>query len=233
MLQRHVIGQLLLRAREQARRDNLVSGHVHIPTAVLLPVVRRQAGIPASRRARDGPAQEHGRGHDEVGRVRVRPLGDGAARGDVPVQRAVRVQVAGSADVLGDDGKAADVPRATSSARGALKPAGKAMGKLSMLFKLENKLQAQLLGATEDDYAAARKSIDDATSSHRIVVYTYGLSPFSSEALAVLDEAGAEYENVEVGPEWFLLNREKSALRAELLKMTGQSSLPHVFVDGT
>ncbi|KAL7550519.1 hypothetical protein ACHAWF_014703 [Thalassiosira exigua] len=82
--------------------------------------------------------------------------------------------------------------------RGALKPAGKAMGILSMLFKLENKLQVQLLGATEDDYAAARKSIDDATLSHRIVVYTYGLSPFSSEALAVLDEAGDEYENVEV-----------------------------------
>ncbi|KAL7547449.1 hypothetical protein ACHAWF_010747 [Thalassiosira exigua] len=117
--------------------------------------------------------------------------------------------------------------------RGALKPAGKAMRILLMLFKLENKLQAQLLGATEDDYAAARKSIDDTTSSHRIVVYTYGLSPFSFGALAVLDEAGAEYKNVEVGPESFLLNREKSALRAELLKITGQSSLPHVFVDGT
>lgn len=116
--------------------------------------------------------------------------------------------------------------------RGVLKPAGKLMKALSFLFKLENRLQAQLLGAEEADYAAARKGIEDAVSNNKIVVYTYGLSPFSAEALAVLDEIGADYEKVEVGAEWFLLDRERSALRAVLLDMTGQSSLPHVFVDG-
>lgn len=116
--------------------------------------------------------------------------------------------------------------------RGALKPAGKAMRLLSFLFKLENRFQAQLLGAEDADYVEARKDIEHTILNNRIVVYTYSLSPFSSETIAVLDEIGADYKNVEVGLEWFLLGKEKSALRAELLEMTGQSSLPHVFIDG-
>lgn len=116
--------------------------------------------------------------------------------------------------------------------RGVLKPAGKAMKLLSFLFKLENKLQAQVLGAEDVDYATARKEIEETISNNKIVVYTYGLSPFSSECIGVLDEIGAAYKTVEVGLEWFLLDKEKSVLRAELLEMTGQSSLPHVFIDG-
>ena len=116
--------------------------------------------------------------------------------------------------------------------RGVLKPAGKAMGFLSILFKLENKLQAKLLGSSEVDFAAARKEIEDTIAGDKIVVYTYGLSPFSTECTAVLDEIGAQYKKVELGLEWFLLDKEKSTLRAELLEMTGQSSLPHVFIDG-
>jgi glutaredoxin-related protein len=117
--------------------------------------------------------------------------------------------------------------------RGILKPAGKAMKLLSFLFKIENKLQAQALGATDADYAAARRDIEDTISNNKVVVYTYGLSPFSFETIAVLDEVGADYKQVEVGLEWFLLGKEKSVLRAELLEMTGQSSLPQVFIDGT
>mmetsp|Transcript_1168 Transcript_1168/g.2647 ORF Transcript_1168/g.2647 Transcript_1168/m.2647 type:complete len:502 (-) Transcript_1168:141-1646(-) len=116
--------------------------------------------------------------------------------------------------------------------RGILKPAGKAMSFLSFLFKIENKLQALALGATEADFAAAKKEIEDTIASKKIVVYTYTLSPFSAETLGVLDEIGADYENVELGLEWFLLDKEKSTTRAQLLEMTGQSSLPHVFVDG-
>ena len=116
--------------------------------------------------------------------------------------------------------------------RGVLKPAGKLMKLLSILFQIENKLQAKALGAEEADYSAAKKEIEDAINQNKIVVYTYGLSPFSSETTAVLDEIGADYKNVEVGLEWFLLDKEKSVLRAELLEMTGQSSLPHVFIDG-
>mmetsp|Transcript_37127 Transcript_37127/g.83598 ORF Transcript_37127/g.83598 Transcript_37127/m.83598 type:complete len:326 (+) Transcript_37127:170-1147(+) len=116
--------------------------------------------------------------------------------------------------------------------RGVLKPAGKLMGLLSVPFRLETRLQAAVLGATESDYDEARRDIEETTAGNGVVVYTYRLSPFSSEALAVLDEAGADYENVEVGLEWFLLGRERSALRAQLLEVTGQSSLPQVFIDG-
>ena len=48
----------------------------------------------------------------------------------------------------------------------------------------------------------------------------YGLSPFSSEALALLDSTGATYRSIELGPEWFLLNGRASAKRAELLERT-------------
>jgi glutaredoxin len=100
------------------------------------------------------------------------------------------------------------------------------------LFKLENKLQAKALGADEGDFVAARKEIENTISSDKIVIYTYGLSPFSTEATAVLDEIGAQYKEVKLGLEWFLLDKDKSTIRAELLEMTGQSSLPHVFIDG-
>jgi len=116
--------------------------------------------------------------------------------------------------------------------RGILKPAGKAMGLLSFLFKIENKLQAQLLGAEESDFVSARKAIEDEISSDKVVIYTYGLSPFSTEAIAVLNEIGVSYKNIEIGLEWFLLDKEKSTKRAELLEMTGQSSLPSIFIDG-
>mmetsp|Transcript_4197 Transcript_4197/g.8662 ORF Transcript_4197/g.8662 Transcript_4197/m.8662 type:complete len:526 (+) Transcript_4197:144-1721(+) len=116
--------------------------------------------------------------------------------------------------------------------RGVLKPAGKVMGLLSEVFKLENRWQAKLLGAEKEDYRQARKLIEETVSNNNIVIYTYKLSLFSAEAMGVLDEIGAGYENVEVGLEWFLLDKEKSVLRAELLKMTGQSSLPHVFING-
>jgi hypothetical protein len=56
--------------------------------------------------------------------------------------------------------------------RGILKPAGKFMGLLSYLFKLENKLQAKALGAEEDDYARAKKEIEDTISNNKVVVYT-------------------------------------------------------------
>jgi len=116
--------------------------------------------------------------------------------------------------------------------RGVLKPAGKAMQFLSFLFKLENNLQAKLLGAEDSDFAMARKEIEEEISSDKVVIYTYGLSPFSSEAIAVLGEIGANYTKIEVGLEWFLLDKEKSTKRAELLEMTGQSSLPSIFIDG-
>jgi len=125
-----------------------------------------------------------------------------------------------------------DASPAAKRGRGWLKPAGRAMGLLGPIFKLENDLQANALGVDDAARAEAREEIERAIKSNGVVVYTYGLSPFSSEALALLDAAGTKYENVPLGPEWFLLGKRGSALRAELLAMTGQSSLPHVFIGG-
>lgn len=116
--------------------------------------------------------------------------------------------------------------------RGLLKPAGKFMSLLSILFKIENKLQAQLLGATEEDRANARRIINRDIQNSKVVVYTYRLSPFSIEATALLEELGTSFKKVELGLEWFLLDKDASTIRAELLELTGQSSLPQVFVDG-
>merc|ERR1719258_728937 len=69
-------------------------------------------------------------------------------------------------------------------------------------------------------------------NSAPVVVYTYGLSPFSTECKAFLDGVGCKYEAIELGPEWFLLGPKASAMRAELAAETGQSSLPHVFIKG-
>ena len=44
--------------------------------------------------------------------------------------------------------------------------------------------------------------------------------------------ARAADEAIELGPEWFLLGPKASAMRAELAATTGQSSLPHCFVNG-
>ena len=130
------------------------------------------------------------------------------------------------------DASAGGAPGAVPG-RGVLKPAGKVMSLLAPVFKLENELQARVLGGDAAERAEARKEIEEAVRANPVVVYTYGLSPFSSEALAVLDAAGARYERIELGPEWFLLGRRASVLRAELLAMTGQSSLPHVFIGGS
>lgn len=105
------------------------------------------------------------------------------------------------------------------------------MGLLTSLFRAEAEWQADVVG-NDEARAAASAQLDEEVGSAPVVVYTYGLSPFSTEALAFLDATGAEYKKVEVGPEWFLLGPTASCLRAELLKRTGQSSLPHVYIGG-
>ena len=39
--------------------------------------------------------------------------------------------------------------------------------------------------------------------AHRVVIFTYALSPFSTEALSLLARAGVPYEEITVGAEWF------------------------------
>ena len=114
----------------------------------------------------------------------------------------------------------------------AIKLAGKGMALLGPVFTLENKLQAAALGAIGGvDAADVKQEIADDVKAP-CVIYTYGLSPFSTEAVALLEAKGAKFEVKELGPEWFLLGPRASVKRAELEAMTGQSSLPHVFIGG-
>ena len=108
------------------------------------------------------------------------------------------------------------------------------MGLIKPIFKAEAALQASVLGAlgSEDVREQARAQIETDRKSAPVVVYTYGLSPFSTECKAFLDGVGCKYEAIELGPEWFLLGPKASAMRAELAATTGQSSLPHVFIQG-
>eukprot|EP00980_Cylindrotheca_fusiformis_P020066 scaffold7139_cov115-Cylindrotheca_fusiformis.AAC.16 len=81
----------------------------------------------------------------------------------------------------------------------------------------------------------AKEAINDEVSSHPVVVYTYELSPFSSELKAVLDNLGIDYKEISLGKEWIpgFLAPGGATKRAALLEMTKQSSLPHVFIGGS
>mmetsp|Transcript_41182 Transcript_41182/g.120373 ORF Transcript_41182/g.120373 Transcript_41182/m.120373 type:complete len:245 (+) Transcript_41182:38-772(+) len=116
--------------------------------------------------------------------------------------------------------------------RGLLKAAGKFMSLLGPIFSVENKLQASAFGVDDASLEGTKAEIEQTISSQPCVIYTYGLSPFSSEAVALLEDLQCKIERVEIGPEWFLLGARGSAQRAALLQMTGQSSLPHVFIGG-
>lgn len=115
--------------------------------------------------------------------------------------------------------------------RAALGVASQGMGLAKPLFAVETKLQADILG-DEQTKADAAATLDEECASAPVVIYTYGLSPFSTEAIKFLDATGCKYKKIELGLEWFLLDGKASCIRALLLERTGQSSLPHVFVDG-
>jgi glutaredoxin-related protein len=114
----------------------------------------------------------------------------------------------------------------------ALVTAGKGMSALSGVFGVEADLQALALNLGSYDEEEVREEIEATIQEAPVVVYTYGLSPFSTEALAILESTGCEVKNVELGGEWFLLGPKASATRVELRKMYGQGSLPHIFIGG-
>lgn len=123
----------------------------------------------------------------------------------------------------------ARLPRMQAKPDQILGVASLGMGLVKPLFKAEAQLQARVLLG---DREAARAQIEADVASASVVVYTYGLSPFSSECIGFLTELGAKHTKIELGLEWFLLGPKTSAMRAELAEMTGQSSLPHIFVNG-
>lgn len=116
-----------------------------------------------------------------------------------------------------------------------IKVAAQGMTLLKPIFKLEAELQAAALGAINKvDKEQVAKEVADLVRTNKIVIYTYALSPFSTEALAILDATGYEYINIELGAEWFTLGGKGSETRVVLSKQVenGATSLPKIFIGG-
>eukprot|EP00558_Chaetoceros_sp_UNC1202_P002678 CAMPEP_0197245412 /NCGR_PEP_ID=MMETSP1429-20130617/10208_1 /TAXON_ID=49237 /ORGANISM="Chaetoceros sp., Strain UNC1202" /LENGTH=268 /DNA_ID=CAMNT_0042705901 /DNA_START=27 /DNA_END=833 /DNA_ORIENTATION=+ len=86
----------------------------------------------------------------------------------------------------------------------------------------------------DDEIQCAKTEIRNEVKADDIVIYTYSLSPFCREAIAVLDNLGVEYKEISLGHEWipFLINEGGAQKRAALGKLTGQTSLPNIFMGG-
>jgi len=118
--------------------------------------------------------------------------------------------------------------------------AGTAMSSLKPLFSFETKVQAGVLSTVGGiigvpfrvDQKGIRRDLKERTSSSKPVMYTYGLSPFSAEAINIVENY--EVDVIELGPEWFFLGPNGSEKRLALAEISPdmQTSLPHLFAKG-
>ena len=122
---------------------------------------------------------------------------------------------------------------ATRNPSPVIKAMANGMTLLKPVFGVEAKVQASVLGANVNELEVSQEIASEVKSSP-VVIYTYGLSPFSAEATAILDATGCEYKKIEVGAEWFLLGGKDSVKRVLLSEFVdnGATSLPKVFVNG-
>ena len=121
------------------------------------------------------------------------------------------------------------------SPNAAIGVAAKGMSLLKPVFKLEAELQAAALGAigkVDKDEVVAE--INTLKTQNKALIYTYGLSPFSTEAKAILEATDYEFTEVELGAEWFLLGGKESVTRVALSEEVdgGATSLPKIFIGG-
>lgn len=86
----------------------------------------------------------------------------------------------------------------------------------------------------EEKISQATAEIEAEIKESPVVVYTYELSPFSFETKVLLDNLKISYKEISLGQEWIpgLISEGGSQTRAALFEMTGQSSLPHIFIGG-
>jgi len=131
----------------------------------------------------------------------------------------------------------AKTPRSSSRAPNpVIKVAAQGMGLLKPLFRLEAQIQAAALGAlTGLDKEQVSAELDKTIAKNKVLIYTYALSPFSTEAMAMLDASGYEYKQIELGIEWFVLGPSGSETRVLLSEKieNGATSLPKIFIGGT
>ena len=100
---------------------------------------------------------------------------------------------------------------------------------LKPIYSVEAPLQAGNYNKEE-----VRQRINEDVKSQPVVIYSYSLSPFCSQAKELLASLGVQYKEIDLAPEWIpgLLSTEGAAVRAELGAMTGQTSMPHIFIGG-
>merc|ERR1711862_179570 len=84
----------------------------------------------------------------------------------------------------------------------------------------------------QSEVEEAKAKIFEEISSRPVVVYTYEWSPYCSDATSLLKSAGIRFKEVSLGLEWLPGLIKEPQKRAALLEITGQSSLPHVFIGG-
>ena len=116
-------------------------------------------------------------------------------------------------------GRAATAEPIEVKSPNAINLAGKAMPILGPVFSVEADVQAAVTNLGGYDAELIQSEISSTINSAPVVIYTYGLSPFSTEALSILESTGCKYENVELGAEWFALGPCGSAKRVELRKL--------------
>lgn len=99
---------------------------------------------------------------------------------------------------------------------------GEAVSIIGPLFNIEAYIQALLTNPGGYDDKQLQQEILNTVKSAPCVIYTYALSPFSTEAVSVIESTSCKYKTVELGLEWFTLGPKGSATRFELGKMYGQ-----------
>jgi glutaredoxin 3 len=113
--------------------------------------------------------------------------------------------------------------------------AAKGMSLLKPIFKIEAELQAAALGAiSKIDKEEVVAEINELKKKNKALIYTYGLSPFSAEAVNILKGTDYQFTQIELGAEWFLLGGKQSVTRIALSEEldNGSTSLPKVFIGG-
>lgn len=108
----------------------------------------------------------------------------------------------------------------------ALKPVYKMLSPMQVGSYNEDKL------VYKDDMVNTKSEIEKEVLTAPVVVYTYSLSPFCTQATELLDNLDIEYKEISLGKEWIPGLISEPAKRAALGEMTGQTSLPHVFIGG-
>jgi anaphase-promoting complex subunit 7 len=105
---------------------------------------------------------------------------------------------------------------------------------LSALAPLQAGFSTEEPGQYAKEIAFYNSKIEKEVASEPIVIYTYALSPFCIEAKKLLENLDIDYREISLGGEWIpgLIAQGGSQKRAALLDLTGQSSLPNIFIGG-